>query len=121
MSLLPFLLHTFTIDLLDINICLCNNTHNKEQNFIKGSKMFEMTYTKPQIASLMNIRIETYEEWVKEDYRKIEQFKKELEETNNELIKDFLTNQINSYEQAIHDRMIAVNELKSMKYLLTHD
>lgn len=83
--------------------------------------MFEMTYTKPQIASLMNIRIETYEEWVKEDYRKIEQFKKEFEETNNELIKNFLTNQINSYEQAIHDRMIAVNELKSMKYLLTHD
>lgn len=56
-----FLLHTFTTYLLDIIICLCNNTHNKEQIFIKGSKMFEMTYTKPQIASLMNIRIETYE------------------------------------------------------------
>lgn len=82
--------------------------------------MFEMTYTKSQIASLIDVRIESYEQWIAGYVEQLDECYKELASADNELIIKEIKEDIGYYEQALHDKKIALKEVKKMKEFLTN-
>ena len=77
--------------------------------------MTDCTFTNTQFCSLIDVNINHKKDWNKELEAELNDYKKELESAQFDILKQYFAERIERCEQRIHDNTVAIEALESLK------
>lgn len=77
--------------------------------------MADSTFTNEQFCSIIDVTINHKKDWNNDLQDEINNYKKELESAQFDILKQYFVERIERCEQRIHDNSVAIEALESLK------
>lgn len=77
--------------------------------------MADSTFTNEQFCSIIDVTINHKKDWNNDLQDEINNYKKELESAQFDILKQYFVERIERCEQRIHDNTVAIEALESLK------